>query len=124
MEIRRYRNLLYLLLSLGTSPDPTLWRTEILVLVSVEKLGYSFGFVGNMLYMMQQLAPGPYKMTHYAFGTALMNLMLVPTQMLSGPLADRLGYRGFFALVLLASIPSIVAAWRAPFPREIAGAPA
>jgi len=45
-----------------------------------------------------------------------MNLVLVPTQMVSGPLADWLGYRTFFLFVLAASIPSIVAAWLAPFP--------
>jgi len=89
----------------------------VCVLVSVEKLGYSFGFVGNMLYMMQQIAPGKYRMTHYAFSTALMNLVLIPTQMASGPLADRLGYKNFFVVVMFASIPSIVAAWLAPFPR-------
>jgi PAT family beta-lactamase induction signal transducer AmpG len=55
-------------------------------------------------------------MTHYAFATALMNLVLVPTQMWSGPLADSLGYRRFFVFVLVASIPSIIAAWTAPFP--------
>ena len=59
---------------------------------------------------------GKYKMTHYAFCTALMNLVLVPTQMVSGPLADWLGYRSFFVFVLFASLPSIVVAWRAPFP--------
>ncbi len=111
-------HLCYLVLSLWVSPEAPLSIHTIQVLVSIEKLGYSFGFVGNMLYMMQQLAPGRFKMTHYAFGTALMNLVLVPTQMLSGPLADWLGYRGFFALVLLASVPSIWAAWRAPFPRS------
>jgi PAT family beta-lactamase induction signal transducer AmpG len=84
--------------------------------VSIEKFGYSFGFVGNMLYMMQQIAPGKYKMTHYAFATSLMNLVLVPTQMVSGPLADRLGYRHFFLVVVVVSIPSIIAAWLAPFP--------
>jgi PAT family beta-lactamase induction signal transducer AmpG len=52
-----------------------------------------------------------------------MNLVLVPTQMISGPLADRLGYRVFFLVVVLVSIPSIVAAWLAPFPNE-AAAPA
>ncbi len=93
-------------LSLGT----------IQILVAIEKFGYSFGFVGNMLYMMQQLAPGKYKMTHYAFATALMNLVLVPTQMASGPLADKLGYKSFFVFVLVASIPSVIAAWMAPFP--------
>ena len=69
-----------------------------------------------MLYMMQQIAPGKYKMTHYAFCTALMNLVLVPTQMASGPLADRMGYKSFFLFVVIASIPSIIAAWKAPFP--------
>src|SRR5262249_48276230 len=85
-------------------------------MVSIEKLGYSFGFIGNMLYMMQQIAPGKYKMTHYAFATALMNLVLVPTQSVSGYLADKLGYKSFFIFVLIASIPSIIAAWKAPFP--------
>jgi PAT family beta-lactamase induction signal transducer AmpG len=84
--------------------------------VSIEKFGYSFGFVGNMLCMMQQIAPGKYKMTHYAFATSLMNLVLVPTQMVSGPLADRFGYKHFFLFVVVVSIPSIIAAWLAPFP--------
>ena len=41
----------------------------IYAFVCVEKLGYRFGFVANMLYMMQQVAPGK-PMTHYAFATA------------------------------------------------------
>src|SRR5262245_36143302 len=95
--------------------------TIISLLVSVEKFGYSFGFVANMLYMMQQIAPGPFKMTHYAFATALMNLVLIPTQTASGPLANALGYPAFFLVVMLASIPSIAAAWFAPFPRPREG---
>src|SRR5258706_5900218 len=90
--------------------------TTVALLVSVEKFGYSFGFVANMLYMMQQIAPGEYKMTHYAFATALMNLVLIPTQSVSGKLADMMGYKSFFIFVLVASIPSIIAAWKAPFP--------
>jgi PAT family beta-lactamase induction signal transducer AmpG len=109
-------HLCYVVLAFAGSPTSPLSFHAIQLLVSVEKFGYSFGFVGNMLYMMQQLAPGPYRMTHYAFATALMNLVLVPTQMASGPLADRLGYRRFFVMVLAASVPSILAAWRAPFP--------
>ncbi len=109
-------HLCYVILSQAVSPEKPLSIYAILALVSIEKFGYSFGFVGNMLYMMQQLAPGKHKMTHYAFATALMNLVLIPTQMASGPLADRLGYRNFFIFVLVASIPSIVAAWKAPFP--------
>jgi PAT family beta-lactamase induction signal transducer AmpG len=111
-------HLCYLYLAHATSPDHALPLTTILILVTIEKFGYSFGFVGNMLYMMQQLAPGKYKMTHYAYATALMNLVLVPTQAMSGPLADRLGYKSFFLFVLVASIPSILAAWKAPFPNK------
>ena len=94
----------------------------IATLVTIEKFGYSFGFVANMLYMMQQIAPGKYHMTHYAFCTALMNLVLIPTQMASGPLADWLGYQTFFIFVMLASVPSILAAWFAPFPDPPASA--
>jgi PAT family beta-lactamase induction signal transducer AmpG len=109
-------HLCYVALSQATAHGHPPSLATIYALVSLEKLGYSFGFVGNMLYMMQQLAPGKHPMTHYAFATALMNLVLVPTQMASGPLAERLGYPGFFLFVLAASVPSLVAAARAPFP--------
>ena len=89
----------------------------IVTMVSVEKFGYGFGFVGNMIYMMQQLAPGRATMTHYAFATALMNLMLVPTNMISGPLAEWLGFSTFFVVVMFASVPSAWSAFKAPFPR-------
>jgi MFS transporter, PAT family, beta-lactamase induction signal transducer AmpG len=91
--------------------------------VSIEKFGYSFVFVSKMLYMMQQMSPGKYHMTHYAFCTALMNLVLIPTQMASGPLADWMGYKNFFIFVLIASIPSVIAAWFAPFPNPQDGEP-
>jgi MFS transporter, PAT family, beta-lactamase induction signal transducer AmpG len=106
----------YIYLSHAQSPDHPLPFTVIMLLVSIEKFGYSFGFTGNMLYMMQQIAPGKYKMTHYAFATSLMNLVLIPTQGLSGKLADWMGYRHYFIFVLIASIPSVIAAWKAPFP--------
>jgi len=109
-------HLCYVFLSQAASPDRHLSIYLILTLVCIEKFGYSFGFVGNMLYMMQQIAPGKYKMVHYAFATAWMNLVLWPTQTLSGRLADWLGYRHFFIFVLIASVPSLFAAWKAPFP--------
>ncbi|HSS40838.1 MAG TPA: MFS transporter [Polyangia bacterium] len=109
-------HLCYIALSHLVSPGHPVSLLTIYALVSVEKFGYNFGFVGNMLYMMQQIAPGRFKMTHYAFATSLMNLVLVPTQSVSGYLADKLGYRSFFIFVLVASIPSIIAAWKAPFP--------
>jgi PAT family beta-lactamase induction signal transducer AmpG len=88
----------------------------ITTMVSIEKFGYGVGMIGNMIYMMQQLAPGRSTMTHYAFATSLMNLVLVPTAMVSGPLAERLGFSSFFLVVMFASVPSVLAAWFAPFP--------
>jgi PAT family beta-lactamase induction signal transducer AmpG len=92
--------------------------TTIATLVSIEKFGYGFGFIGNMVYMMQQFAPGRCTMTHYAFATALMNFVLVPTTMISGPLAEWLGFSTFFIIMMVASIPSVIAAWKAPFPLD------
>ena len=110
-------NACYLYLSYAVTPDNHLSFAHIATLVSIEKFWYGFGFVGNMLYMMQQLAPGKFKMTHYAFATAMMNLILVPTQMVSGPLADSMGFRDYYFWVMIACIPSMIAAWFAPFPQ-------
>ena len=109
-------HLCFVYLSHAVTPTAPLSLTTIGILVTIEKFGYSFGFVANMLYMMQQISPGKYHMTHYAFCTALMNLVLIPTQMASGPIADAIGYRSFFLFVMIASIPSVIAAWFAPFP--------
>ena len=106
----------FLFLSHYAAADHGLSYATIVTLVSIEKFGYGFGFIGNMVYMMQQIAPGRCTMTHYAFATALMNLMLVPTTMISGPLAEALGFSTFFIVVMFASVPSVWAAWKAPFP--------
>jgi PAT family beta-lactamase induction signal transducer AmpG len=112
-------HLCYVILSQAAGGGHGLSLLTILTLVTVEKFGYSFGMVGNMVYMMTQVAPGKYKMTHYAYATALMNLVLWPTQTASGPLADWMGYRTYFLFVMVASIPSVLAAWRAPFPDPV-----
>ena len=48
--------------------------TVIAGAVVCEYFGYGFGFTGLTLFMMQQIAPGKYKMAHYAFATGIMNL--------------------------------------------------
>jgi MFS transporter, PAT family, beta-lactamase induction signal transducer AmpG len=108
----------YLFLAYTVSPENPLSYDLIALMVGLEKFWYGFGFVGNMLYMMQQIAPGRFKMTHYAFATAFMNLVLVPTQMASGPLADSMGFKSFFLFVFIAAVPSLAAAWFAPFPQS------
>ena len=83
--------------------------------ISLEWFGYGFGFVGIILFMMQQIAPGKYKTAHYAFATAVMNLGFMLPSMVSGYVSDYLGYKNFFLWVLIATIPSFLAAWFVPF---------
>jgi MFS transporter, PAT family, beta-lactamase induction signal transducer AmpG len=108
----------YVYLSQAAAAGHGVDHLTIVTMVSIEKFGYGFGFVGNMIYMMQQLAPGRCTMTHYAFATALMNLVLVPTNMISGPLAEWVGFSTFFVVVMFASVPSAWAAFKAPFPHR------
>ncbi len=92
----------------------------ILISVSVvfEYFGYGFGFIGLTLYMMQQIAPGKYKMAHYAFATSLMQLGFMLPSMISGIISDYLGYEHFFIWIMFATIPSFLITWLVPF-REI-----
>lgn len=110
-------NVTYVYLSFAAGGAAPLSLVTVATLVTIEKFFYSFGFVANMLYMMQQISPGKYHMTHYAFCTAIMNLVLWPTTAVSGFLADYFGYQLFFIVVMFATIPSYLAAWYAPFPR-------
>ena len=82
--------------------------------VVIEYFGYGFGFVGLILFMMQNIAPGPYKMAHYAFGSGLMNLGFMIPSMISGLLSDYLGYKEFFIWVLIATIPAFIVTWLVP----------
>jgi PAT family beta-lactamase induction signal transducer AmpG len=82
--------------------------------VVLEYFGYGFGFVGLILYMMQQIAPGKYKMAHYAFATAVMYLGFMIPSMASGYISDLLGYRNFFIWVMIATIPSFLITWMVP----------
>jgi PAT family beta-lactamase induction signal transducer AmpG len=92
--------------------------------VTIEKLGYGFGSVGHMLYMMQQMAPGPYKTAHYALATGIMGLCMMSTGMVSGLLQQALGYQAFFLAMLAASALALFVVWHAPFPVREADAPA
>ena len=103
--------LVYFLLALYQPSD--LWI--IAMAIVSEYLGYGFGFVGLMLFMMQQVAPGKHQMAHYAFATGIMNLGAMLPGMMSGYLSDWLGYRDFFIWVLIATIPAFIVTWLVPF---------
>lgn len=105
-----------------------------------EYFGYGFGFVGLVLFMMQQIAPGRHQMAHYAFANSIMNLgVLIPgyisgylstqssqmaimeavnmTGLLSG--FDGLwGYKLFFIIVMIMTIPALMITKIVPFTYE------
>ncbi len=87
--------------------------------VTLEKFAFGFGSVGHMLYMMQQIAPGNFKMSHYAFATGVMAATKWGTGTISGFVYDAVSrsYPHFFLVVVLLSIPPVVLAKFAPFPQ-------
>ena len=56
-------NVAYVYLSTALPTNSALVATAL----SVEMFGYGFGFVGVILLMMQEIAPGKYQAAHYAF---------------------------------------------------------
>lgn len=89
--------------------------------VMFEYFGYGFGFVGLILYIMQQIASGKYKTAHFAFADGIMALGFMLPSMLSGVLSDWVGYKVFFIWVIFATIPSFVMTYLAPFNNEQPG---
>jgi MFS transporter, PAT family, beta-lactamase induction signal transducer AmpG len=85
--------------------------------VLLEKFGYGIGSVGHMLYMVQQVSPRRFQMSHYAFATSVMALCKCVTGWVSGPLftAFHHNYHTFFMFVLVMSIPPVIVAYFAPF---------
>jgi MFS transporter, PAT family, beta-lactamase induction signal transducer AmpG len=82
--------------------------------ITIEHFGYGFGFIGVIIFIMQQIAPGRYQMAHYAFGSALTYLGYTIASMISGFVSDYLGYKDFFLWVLLATIPAFLVTWLVP----------
>jgi len=92
----------YLSTSLPTS------HLQITGALCVEMFGYGFGFVGVILLMMQEIAPGKYQTAHYAFANSLMNLGLLIPGTVSGKIQVAVGYRNFFVWALLSAIPALI----------------
>jgi MFS transporter, PAT family, beta-lactamase induction signal transducer AmpG len=112
-------NLAYLYLSAALPVN--LWLVG--ASLSLEMFGYGFGFVGVILLMMQEIAPGKYQTAHYAFANSLMNLGLMIPGTVSGKIQMALGYRIFFIWVLISSIPALIMA-RLIFREAVAPSPA
>ena len=85
--------------------------------IAVEQFGYGFGFAFFMLYMIY-LARGAHATAHYALCTGFMALGMMIPGLWSGWLQEHLGYKLFFAWVMLATIPSFLIAMKIPLASE------
>jgi PAT family beta-lactamase induction signal transducer AmpG len=83
--------------------------------LTAELFCMGIGMVGSIVFMMNQIAPGKYKMAHYGIATAILGAGVMIPGAFSGWMSDLLGYRWFFVYTLLAAIPSFFVALRVPF---------
>lgn len=85
---------------------PTSFVT-ISICIAIEQFGYGFGFTAYMLYMMY-FSEGEFKTSHYAFCTCFMALSMMIPGMFAGFLQEALGYKGFFWMVIVCCIATVV----------------
>jgi PAT family beta-lactamase induction signal transducer AmpG len=76
--------------------------------VSVEQLGYGFGYTAYTLYLIL-FSSGENKTAHYALCTGFMALGMMIPGMFSGEIQEAVGYGKFFIWVVLCTIPGFIA---------------
>ncbi len=105
-----------LILAMGV-PNVTFWYLasqlpgdmwHIGTAVGIEMLGYGFGFVGMILYIMQAVAPGKYQTAHYALGSGVMQLGFIFSKGISGDIQLAMGYEHFFAWTIVCGLPVLL----------------
>ncbi|MFC3417265.1 MFS transporter [Algoriphagus hitonicola] len=95
-------------------PESVFFSTAV---VFIEQLGYGFGFAAYMVFLIY-LAEGLFKTAHYALATGFMAMGMMLPGMLSGYMQEWLGYSGFFVWVVIATIPGILIAYWAKYPKD------
>jgi PAT family beta-lactamase induction signal transducer AmpG len=76
-------------------------------LVALEQFGYGMGFTVFTVYLMYS-AEGRFKTSHYAISTGIMALGMMLPGLLSGWIQQAVGYRMFFVIVCIMTIPGIL----------------
>lgn len=75
--------------------------------IGVEQFGYGLGYTACMLYMMR-FAEGQYQTAHFSLCTAFMFLGLMLPGTMAGYIEQAVGYYGFFWIVMITCIPSLL----------------
>ena len=73
------------------------------VCVCLENFGYGFGFSAYMLFMIY-FSQGQHKTSHYALCTGFMALSMMLPGLFAGALAQAVGYRMFFIIVMISCV--------------------
>lgn len=79
--------------------------------VFIENFGYGFGFSAYMLFMIY-FSQGEHKTSHYALCTGFMALSMMLPGLFAGALAQSVGYRLFFVIVMISCVLPFVVASR------------
>ena len=95
-------------LYLGIAQPENLWVTS--ACVALDQFGYGFGFTAYMLYLIH-FSEGEFKTAHYSICTAFMALSMMIPGMFAGYLQEWLGYTGFFWMVMLCCVATVVVTW-------------
>lgn len=75
--------------------------------IGIEQFGYGLGYTACMMYMIR-FADGAYKTAHFSLCTAFMFLGLMLPGAVAGYIEEATGYLGFFIIVMITCIPSLI----------------
>lgn len=95
-------NLVYLYMAYNHPP-----ATTIGLLLVAEQFGYGLGFMAFTVFIMK-ICEGSFKTSHYAISTGIMALGMMVPGMLSGIIQMHVGYKMFYWIVAVCSIPGIL----------------
>lgn len=83
------------------------------LLVAAEQFGYGVGFTVFTMYLIM-ICKGRFKTAHYAISTGIMALGMMIPGMISGKLQELAGYRHFFLMVCVLTVPGILVIFKLP----------
>lgn len=101
-------NLAFMLLAMSVTPGgPAPSFAALTSVIAIESLGSGLGTAVLMVYLMRCCRP-PFKAAHMAIVTALMSVSFTIAGVMSGVLAEALGFATYFGLSFLAGIPGML----------------
>ena len=107
----------YVVINTGTSSITPIGPLNLFLVASVNAFDQFAGGLGTSVlvtFLMRSCLP-EFKAAHFAIGTGLMNITGVLSGVISGFLAQWLGYGYFFGISFLASIPGMALIFCVPF---------